>query len=122
MRGEERTVLWVSESREVVRELPEGVRWLFGRALYRAQLGRRHEIASPMRGRLRGVVEIAGDERGDTYRLYYTLKCPGYVFVLYSHKKKSKERIGIPKHEEDLILRRFKDALDRCKEPREEVP
>ena len=31
-------------------------------------------------------------------RLYYTLKCPGLVHVLFCHKKKSKHGIGIPEH------------------------
>lgn len=72
-----------------------------------------------MKGRLAGVVELAADEEGDTYRLYYTLKCPGYVFVLYCHKKKSKQGSAIPKHEEDLIVKRYKDALRECPQERE---
>lgn len=120
MRGREREVLWRVDSKEVVREFPEGVRWVFGRALYQAQLGKRHENASPFKGQLRGILEIAGNERGDTYRLYYTLKCPDFVFVLYCHKKKSKRGIGIPKHEEELILRRFKEAMESCKALHEE--
>lgn len=73
-----------------------------------------------MKGRLRGIIEIGDDEGGATYRLYYTLKCPDVVFVLYCHKKKSKRGIGIPKREEDLILQRFKDATDVCEELHQE--
>lgn len=72
-----------------------------------------------MRGRLAGVVELASDEAGDTYRLYYTLKCPGFVHVLYCHKKKSKRGSEIPKHEEDLIAKRYKDAVRDCPKPPE---
>lgn len=75
--------------------------------------------ASPMKGRLAGAVELACDEEGNTYRLYYTLKCPGYVYVLYCHKKKSKQGSAIPKHEEDLIVKRYKDALRACPQERE---
>jgi phage-related protein len=46
----------------------------------------------------------------------YTLKCPGYVYVLYCHKKKSKQGSQIPKHEEDLIFKRYRDALRDCPE------
>lgn len=102
-----------------LRALPEGVRWEFGQALYLAEQGQLAKIASPMKGRLAGVVELASDEEGDTYRLYYTLKCPGYVYVLYCHKKKSKQGSGIPKHEEDLIVKRYKDALRECSQERE---
>lgn len=69
-----------------------------------------------MKGRLRGVVELIKDDFGDTYRTYYTLKCPDWVYVLYCHKKKSKRGISLPKHEEDLIRKRFKDAMIDCKE------
>lgn len=76
----------------------------------------RPEIASPMKGDLRGVVELTTNEEGNTYRVYYTLKCPGYVYVLYCHKKKSKRGSEIPKHEKDLILERYRTAMADCKE------
>lgn len=87
-----------------------------GRALYKVQLGRRPRSASPMKGRLRGIIELAADAEGATYRVYYTLKCPGFVYVLYSQKKKSKRGIGIPKHEQDLIAQRFQNALADCRQ------
>lgn len=111
----EREPRWAPGTREELRSFPKEVRWVFGRALYRAQLGGRHEIASLMKGRLRGVVKLATVEEGDAYRLYYTLKCPGYLYVLYCHKKKSKRGIGIPKREEGLIVRRYRDAVEECK-------
>lgn len=115
-----RAVEWEGDSRERLRGFPEEVRWLFGRALYRAQLGKRHPIGSPMKGRLRGVVELRVRERGDAYRLYYTLKCPGWVYVLYCHKKKSKRGIGVPVHEVNLIVDRYRDAMDHCRGKREQ--
>jgi phage-related protein len=38
------------------------------------------------------------------------------VYVLYTHKKKSRRGRSIPKREEDLIVRRFKDAMSECRE------
>lgn len=107
---------WASGTRQALRGFPEDVRWVFGRALHKAQQSKRHRIASPMKGRLRGVTELSKDQSGDTYRAYYTLKCPSRVYFLYCHKKKSKRGISLAKHEEDLIVQRFKDALIDCDE------
>ncbi len=115
----ERGVRWMVESLEVVRELPADVRWTVGRALFKAQRGMRHKDAFPLRGRLRGIFEIARDHMGDTYRVYYTLRCPGWVYVLFCHKKKSKRGASIPKHEADLILRRLRDCMAECPEREE---
>lgn len=109
-----RKLEWESGTLDALRGFPEDVRWEFGQGLYLAEQGQLAKIASPMKGRLAGVVELASDEAGDTFRLYYTLKCPGYVNVLYCHKKKSKHGGEIPKHEEDLIVKRYRDALRGC--------
>ena len=39
-----REVMWEGDSRERLRGFPDDVKWLFGRSLYRAQLGKRHPI------------------------------------------------------------------------------
>jgi phage-related protein len=109
-----RKVHWEPGTREALRGLPEDVRGEFGQGLYLAEQSKLSVIGFLMRGRLSGVVELASDEAGDTYRLYYTLKCPGFVLVLYCHKKKSKQGSAIPKHEEDLIAKRYKDAIRDC--------
>ena len=109
-----RRVHWERGTREALRECPEDVKSEFGQGLYLAEQGKIPPNGSAMRGRLSGVVELASDEEGDTYRLYYTLKCPGFVYVLYCHKKKSKQGSEIPKYEEDLIAKRYKDAVREC--------
>jgi phage-related protein len=109
-----RRIEWEAGTRETLRGFPDEVRAEFGQGLYLAEQSRMAKGASVMRGRLAGVVELASHEAGDTYRLYYTLKCPGYVHVLYCHKKKSRRGSEIPKHEEDLIAKRYKDALRNC--------
>ncbi|HST63227.1 MAG TPA: type II toxin-antitoxin system RelE/ParE family toxin [Longimicrobium sp.] len=109
-----RRAYWETGTREALRECPEDVRGEFGQGLYLAEQNKLPPNGSPMRGRLAGVVELASDEEGDTYRLYYTLKCPGFVYVLYCHKKKSKQGSEIPKHEEDVIAKRYKDAVRDC--------
>jgi phage-related protein len=116
-----RRLEWAAGTREALRRFPEDVRSEFGQGLYLAEQSKHSPIGSHMKGRLAGVIELAADETGDTYRLYYTLKCPGYVYVLYCHKKKSKQGSEIPKHEDDLIVKRYRDALREC-EPRSKGP
>jgi phage-related protein len=117
----ERNVHWIGNSREVLRAFPEKVRWSLGRALHQAQKGIRPRISSPLRGRLRGVIELSEHDPGGAYRVYYSLKCPNILYVLFCHKKKSKRGVAIPKHEEDLILQRFKGSLIDCRERQEEA-
>jgi phage-related protein len=112
---------WESGTLDALRGFPEDVRWEFGQGLYLAEQGKLAKIASPMKGRLAGVVELASHEAGDAFRLYYTLKCPGYGYVLYCHKKKSKHGSEIPRHEEDLIVKRYRNALRGCP-PEHEKP
>lgn len=111
---EGRRIEWATGTRETLRGFPDEVRSELGQGLYLAEQSRMARNASAMRGRLAGVVELASDDAGDTYRFYYTLKCPGRVYVLYCHKKKSRQGSEIPRHEEDLIAKRYKDALRDC--------
>lgn len=114
MDDEVRKLEWETGTRHSLRGFPEDGRWDFGHGLYLAQQSLMARTASRMKGRLAGVVELASDDGGDTYRLYYTIKCPGYVHVLYCHKKKSRQGSEIPRHEEHVIAKRYRDALKGC--------
>jgi phage-related protein len=46
----QKQLIWVGESREMVRGFPETVRGEIGVALYQAQLGGKHAAARPLRG------------------------------------------------------------------------
>lgn len=84
-----------------------------GYALYRAQLGKMHEGAKPLKGfGGAGVIEIVEDFRSDTYRAVYTIKFAGVVYVLHAFEKKSKKGSKTPQHEVELIERRLKAAAD----------
>lgn len=111
----ERQLAWAPRTREVVRGFPEPVRMVCGRALFKAQLGKQAESAAAMVGALRGVVEIGVNHAGDTYRVYYTLKCSGWVHVLYAHRKKSPRGGEIPRPERELIVRRLKEVIVECR-------
>ena len=82
-----------------------------GYALYRAQVGKMHENAKPLKGfGGAGVVELVEDFRTDTYRAVYTIKFADTVYVLHAFQKKAKRGSATPKHEVDLIRRRMKSA------------
>ena len=69
-----------------------------------------------MRGVFRGVFEVRASHDGDAYRVYYTLKCPGALYVLHVHKKKSKRGARLPQADRELIVRRYSAALADCSE------
>ncbi|MBB4301197.1 phage-related protein [Rhodobium orientis] len=47
---------------------------------------------------------------GNTFRVVYTVRLAGAVYVLHAFQKKSKKGIATPKQEVDLIRRRLKVA------------
>lgn len=50
------------------------------------------------------------DHQTDTYRVVYTVRFADAVYVLHAFQKKSKRGIATPKHEVDLIRRRYDAA------------
>jgi phage-related protein len=64
----------------------------------------------PMKGSLRGVMEIVSDFDGDTFRVMYTTRIGDELYVLHAFQKKSKRGAATPQHEVDLIENRLKAA------------
>jgi len=84
-----------------------------GYALHLAQQGGKHTDAKPMKGFPgASVVEVVADHDGNTWRLIYTLKYMGVVYVLHAFQKKSKQGIKTPKYHVDLIRARLKLAKE----------
>lgn len=109
-------VEWIGSSRDDLREFPEDVQQIMGFALYRAQLGKKHPDAKPLKGfKGAGVLEIVDNFDGDTYRAVYTVKFEGIVYVLHAFQKKSKQGIATPKQDIDLIESRLKRAKEHYK-------
>ncbi|WP_333358230.1 type II toxin-antitoxin system RelE/ParE family toxin [Microcoleus sp. N3A4] len=97
-------VEWIGSSRDDLRDFPEDVQQIMGFALYRAQLGKKHPDAKPLKGfKGAGVLEIVENFDGDTYRAVYTVKIEGIVYVLHAFQKKSKQGIATPKQDIALI-------------------
>ncbi|MEG4286909.1 type II toxin-antitoxin system RelE/ParE family toxin [Microcoleus sp. A006_D1] len=109
-------VEWIGSSRDDLRDFPEDVQQIMGFALYRAQLGKKHPDAKPLRGfKGAGVLEIVDNFDGDTYRSVYTVKFEGIVYVLHAFQKKSKQGIATAKQDIELIEARLKRAKEHYK-------
>ncbi len=108
---------WISRSRDDLREFPEEVQQAMGFALYRAQQGKKHPNAKPLKGfKGSGVLEVVEDFDGDTYRTVYTVKFAEIVYVLHAFQKKSKHGIATAKQDINLIEARLKRARDHYEE------
>ena len=82
-----------------------------GYALYVAQSGGRHRKAKTFKGAGdAGVVEIAEDHRGGTFRAIYTVRFASAVYVLHAFQKKSKTGVATPKLDIRLIEQRLREA------------
>ena len=104
-------VIWIGSSRRDLREMPQQVRRDIGQALYTAQQGATDPAAKPLKG-FGGarVMEIVERYRADAYRAVYTAHFDNAVYVLHVFQKKSKSGIATPRHEIELIHRRFAEA------------
>lgn len=84
-----------------------------GFALFRAQEGKKAPGAKPLKGIVKGagVLEVVEDHEGDTYRVVYTVRFSEGVYVLHAFQKKARRGIATPRHEVELIRRRYEAAL-----------
>jgi phage-related protein len=84
-----------------------------GFALFRAQEGKKAPGAKPLKGIVKGagVLEVVEDHEGDTYRVVYTVRFSEGVYVLHAFQKRARRGIATPRHEVDLIRRRYEAAL-----------
>ena len=113
----ERPLAWVGSSKKDLLALPIPVRRFFGHALYFAQIGERHDAAKVLRGfGSAGVLEVAEDDAGGTYRAVYTVRFQEAVFVLHCFQKKSKSGIETPKKDFEIIRLRLKAAEELARE------
>ncbi len=111
MTDQVRPVLWIGSSREDLRAMPQQVRRDIGQALYAAQQGVTDPAAKPLKG-FGGarVMEIVERYRKDAYRAVYTAHFENALYEHQAFQNKSKSGIATPKHEIDLIRRRFAEA------------
>ena len=80
-------IVWIGSSLEDLKNFPEPVKDEVGFALHRAQEGKKHHRAKPLKG-FSGVFEIVSSFQSDTYRAVYGIKI-GKNFMFYMHSKKN---------------------------------
>jgi phage-related protein len=107
----EKPCLFVRPSRRELRAFPDEVRGRIGHALHQAQCGEEPETAKALKGfGGRGVLEVVEDFDGNAYRVVYTVRFAGLIYVLHAFQKKSKKGIATPKQTLDLVKSRLRDA------------
>jgi phage-related protein len=114
-------LFWMGSSRADVKRFPPEVRHAVGFALWQAQLGRKHRDAKVLKGfGGAGVLEVAEDHDGGTFRTVYTVKFASAVYVLHAFQKKSRKGIETPMADMQLVRRRLKAAEEHYEERRAE--
>ena len=103
-------IIWMGSSRHDLAAMPWPVRKDFGGALHGVQDGRTPSDAKPLKGKIKGAVQLSEDHNGDTFRAVYTAQLEDRIYVLHCFQKKSKSGIATPQADIDLIERRLKDA------------
>ncbi len=104
-------LFWMGSSRKAIRDFPEEVKDEIGHALQEAQFGFKPLSAKPLRGYSGAtVLEVVEDFRTDTYRVVYTVRFEGAVYVLHAFQKKSKRGIATPQADLDIIKQRLQQA------------
>ena len=104
-------LIWIGQSKFEFGRFPRAVQEEMGFALYRAQEGKKHHSAKPLKGfGGAGVLEAITVHDRNAYRTVYTVKLAGAVYVLHAFQKKSKIGIATPKSDMELIKIRLKQA------------
>jgi phage-related protein len=105
---ERKHLRWMGDSRKVLSELPEEVRYAIGTALRWAQEGGKHVSAKPLKGFGDSqVLEVIEDYDSDTYRAVYTVRFTDAIYVLHVFQKKSNKGVATPKREIELVKKRL---------------
>ncbi len=114
-----RPLLWIGSSKNDLQDMPEDVQRDMGFALFRAQQGKKHDTAKPLKGfGSAGVLEVVESDESGTYRAVYTVRLKSGVYVLHCFQKKSTRGIKTPDQDIQLIKARMKAAeeIDRMRE------
>jgi phage-related protein len=111
-----RSLVWMGDSLDNLREFPPEVRTAVGYVLQLVQAGETPMSAKPFKGVDSGVYEIVKRYDTDTYRAVYAVKIGEKIYILHAFQKKSKQGIKTPQSDVELIKKRCKDAIDREKQ------
>ena len=101
---------WMGSSKADLKRFPDPVQGRMGFAIYRAQLGRRHRDAKPLKGFGPGVLKVVARHDDNTFRAVYTVRFETAVYILHAFQKKARRGIATPKQELDLVRHRMQAA------------
>ena len=82
-------VVWLGDSRDVLRAFPRGPQQDLGYALYRVQLGQMPPDSKPMKTVGPGVYELREQDERAWYRVFYLKKIAGVVYILHCFEKRT---------------------------------
>jgi phage-related protein len=106
-----RELIWVGSVKNDLKALPDIVQDALGYALYRVQRGGVPVNAKPLHGfGGAGVLEIADDFDGNTYRAVCTVRLATAIYVLHVFQKKSKRGVTMPRLDLNLVRERLRQA------------
>lgn len=106
----EKPLHWIGSARKDLLAFPEAVVDDFGYALGVVQLGGVPPSAKPWKGEGPGVFELVEAQRGDTWRVAYTVRFEKAVYVLHCFQKKSPSGVRTARTDVELIHERLKAA------------
>ncbi len=106
-----KNLIFLGSSRKDLKEFPKEIQQHVGYALFRAQCGRKHEDAKPMKGFKSTIWEIVSRYFGNAYRTVYYIEVDGAIYVLHTFQKKSHHGISTAKNEIETIKNRLKAIL-----------
>jgi phage-related protein len=107
-----RPVVWIGNSKNNLRDFPDGAQKLLGDELQLIQFGGMPKDAKPFKGVGSGVLEIALRYASDAYRVVLAVQIGKRVYVLHAFQKKSKKGVETPKRDVDLIKKRYTEAQE----------
>jgi phage-related protein len=107
-----RPVVWIGNSKNNLRDFPDGAQKLLGDELQLIQFGGMPKDAKPFKGVGSGVLEIALRDASDAYRVVLAVQIGKRVYVLHAFQKKSKKGVETPKRDVDLIKKRYTEAQE----------
>jgi phage-related protein len=111
-----RPVVWLGNSKEKLRDFPDGAQKLLGDELQLIQFGGMPKDAKPFKGVGSGVLEIALRYASDAYRVVLAVPIGTRIYVLHAFQKKSKKGIATPKRDVDLIKKRYSEGQELARE------
>ena len=101
----------VGSSLDDLTGFPDWAKLKFGRQLNVAQWGERPPLAKPLRG-FGGadVLQLSESGEGGTFRVVFTVRFDGDIYLLHAFHKKSKRGGETPAADLDQVQRRLKMA------------